>query len=302
MFWKEVVASLYPWDLLDEGLDNILDTLERDTLTNSTYLVALMHDEKRPLTDFYYPHNPQRKVYWTEDSRAYWKPNADSYADCRILPRVSDRPEIRERDWLQELIDGSRQRGMTVGAELSHTWIDKARMREELEDVRQRDIFGAAIDGHMCPNHPDVRAYGTALYLDLATHYDIDFIQTCMLGFYPGGRQPWAGSGAGEAMRLLNITTGGCFCQHCQASAEARGLNWQAIADRLRWFAEGFNRYNHRQSFELRQLQESSTTATALLAELPELYAFLRFRTSSLTGFPITHVLSAPLQTGGEYR
>ncbi|MCJ7551885.1 MAG: hypothetical protein MUQ30_19625 [Anaerolineae bacterium] len=285
MFWKEVVASLYPWDLLDEGLDNILETLERDTLTNSTYLVALMHDEKRPLTDFYYPHNRRRKVYWTEDSRAYWRPSAASYAGCRIKPRVSDRPEIRERDWLQELIDGSRRRGMSVGAELSHTWIDKIRMREELEDVRQRDIFGARIDGHMCPNHPDVRAYGTALYLDLATHYDVDFIQTCMVGFFPGGRQPWAGSGAGESMRLLNIATGGCFCQHCQASAEAQGLNWPVVADRLRWFAEGFNRYNHRQSFELRLLQESSTTATALLAELPELYAFLRFRTSSLTGF-----------------
>ena len=66
MYWKEIVASLYPWDLLDEGLDAILDVLERDALVNSTYLVALMHDEKRPLTDFYYPHNPRRKVYWTE--------------------------------------------------------------------------------------------------------------------------------------------------------------------------------------------------------------------------------------------
>ena len=74
MFWREVVASLYAWDLLDEGLEPILDTLQRETLTNSTYLVALMHDEKRPLTDLYYPHNPRRKVYWTEDSRAYWVP------------------------------------------------------------------------------------------------------------------------------------------------------------------------------------------------------------------------------------
>ena len=125
MYWKEVVASLYAWDLLDEGLDAILDTLERDTLTNSTYLVALMHDEKRPLTDFYYPHNPKRKVYWTEDSRAYWRPNLETYSDCRIQPLVSDRPEIRERDWLQEqhgcdryleqMRDWSQQRGRQAG-------------------------------------------------------------------------------------------------------------------------------------------------------------------------------------------
>lgn len=285
MYWKEVVASLYAWDLLDEGLDTILDTLERDALVNGTYLVALMHDEKRPLTDFYYPHNPKRKVYWTEDSRAYWSPTPDSYRESRIKPRVSDRAEIRERDWLQELIDGSRRRGMTVGAELSHTWIDKARMKDELADVRQRDITGAPIDGRMCPNHPDVRAYGRALYLDLATHYDVDFIQTCLVGFFAGTRQPWSGSGASEVMRLLNITTGGCFCEHCRAAAEREGIDWGAMVDRLRWFAEGFTYANHRQSFEMRLLAESSTTATALLAEVPELYAFLRFRTSSLTSF-----------------
>ena len=74
MYWREVVASLYAWDLLDEGLEHMLDVLQRETLTNSVYLVALMHDEKRPLTDFYYPHNPRRKVYWTEDSRPTGRP------------------------------------------------------------------------------------------------------------------------------------------------------------------------------------------------------------------------------------
>ena len=50
MHWREVVASPYAWDLLDECLENILDVLEREARTNSTYLVALMHDEKRPLS------------------------------------------------------------------------------------------------------------------------------------------------------------------------------------------------------------------------------------------------------------
>lgn len=72
MYFKEVVASLYPWDLLDEGTEHVLDVLEQETRTNSVYLVALMHDEKRPLTDYYYPHNPRRRIHWTEDSRAYW--------------------------------------------------------------------------------------------------------------------------------------------------------------------------------------------------------------------------------------
>jgi len=285
MYWKEVVASLYPWDLADEGLERILDTLERETLTNSTYLVALMHDEKRPLTDFYYPHNPRRKVYWTEDSRAYWVPRPEAYAQSRIKPRTTDNPELQGRDWLQKLIDGSRRRGMTVGAELSHTWVDKERTREELADCVQQDIYGERFDQQICFNHPDVRAYGIALYVDLARHYEIDFLQTCVRGFNPGRRQPWTSSGSPELQRLTGIALGGCFCEHCRAAAERTGIDWGAMVSRLQWIAEGYDRYNHRQAFELNLLVNSSTTATALLAEIPELYAFLRFRTDSLTEF-----------------
>lgn len=285
MYWKEVVASLYAWDLLDEGLEHILDVLQEETLTNSTYLVALMHDEKRPLTDFYYPHNPRRSVYWTEDSRAYWMPNPDSYRDSRIKPRTSDNSELAGRDWLNELIVGSRRRGMSVGAELSHTWIDKARTRAELADVVQVDIYGKPFDQQICFNNPDVRAYGVALYVDLAAHYDIDFVQTCVRGFNPGRVQPWASSASSELQRLTGVTLGGCFCPHCRAAAEKRGLHWSELVSRLKWIADGYDRYNHRQAFDLDLLWQSSTTSTALLAEIPELYEFIKFRCDSITDF-----------------
>jgi hypothetical protein len=285
MYWREVVASLYPWDLLDEGLEHILDTLQTETLTNSTYLVALMHDEKRPLTDFYYPHNPRRKVYWTEDSRAYWIPDPVAYRESRVKPRLTDNPELQGHDWLQELIEGSRQRGMTVGVELSHTWIDKERTRNELADCVQRDIDGNLLDQQICFNNPDVRAYAAALYTDLISHYDIDFIQTCVRGFNPGRTQPWMASQSSELQRLTGIALGGCFCSHCRAAAEKQGIDWEAMLSRLRWMAEGYDRYNHRQAFEMSLLWHSSMTSTALLAEVPELYAFLRFRISSLTAF-----------------
>ena len=287
MIWREVVASLYAWDLLDEGLEHILDVLQRETLTNCTYLVALMHDEKRPLTDYYYPHNPRRKVYWTEDSRAYWKPDPDAYRDSRIKPRLSDNEELQGRDWLQELIDGSRERGMGTGAELSHTWLDKERAADEFADCVQRDIHGRPFDQQICFNHPDVRAYGIALYVDLAANYDVDFVQTCVRGFNPGRaagptQVPFASN---EVQRLTGVTLGGCFCAACRAAAERRGLHFDAIVDRLRWIADGYDRYKARQAFDLNLLWHSTTTATALLAEIPELYQFLKFRTDSITEF-----------------
>jgi len=291
MYFKEVVASLYAWDLLDEGVEHALDVLQREAGVNSTYLVALMHDEKRPLTDFYYPHNPRRRVYWTEDSRAYWRPREESYAESRIKPRLSDRSELRDRDWLAILVEASRKRGMTVGAELSHTWIDKERARGELLDCVQRDIRGRPFDSQICFNHPDVRAYAKALYVDLAVNYDIDFVMTCVRGFNPGHEAPVhgvdtrTGPDDAELRRLIGVTLGGCFCRHCAAAAERRGLDWSALTERLAWIADGFDRYNHRQAFDLALLLSGSAGATSLLVEVPELHVFLAFRVASLTEF-----------------
>lgn len=286
MIFREVVASLYAWDLLDEGLDHMLDVLERETLTNSVYLVALMHHEKRPLTDFYYPHNPRRKVYWTEDSRAYWRPDPDSYKHSRIKPRLSDNAEMQGRDWLQELIDGGRKRGMTTGVELSHSWVDAEQAAAEYPDCLQRDIYGRPLGELLCPNHLDLRAYGIALYVDLVTHYDVDYIQTCLRLFSPGrALAPAAPFASAEAARLAGLSLGGCFCEQCGAAAARRGLDWQAIVDRLRWLADGFDSHNARQAFDLRLLLHGSTSATELVAEIPELYEFVRFRCESVTSF-----------------
>src|ERR1017187_9603031 len=57
----EVSASLYPWDLHDEGIEHILDNLQQMSAVNSVYLLGIMHYEIRPLTSPAFPHNPARK-------------------------------------------------------------------------------------------------------------------------------------------------------------------------------------------------------------------------------------------------
>jgi len=129
VIFKEVSARLFPWDFVDQDPDAILDTLETEAWVNSFYPVILMHDEKRPLSEFYYPHNPRRKVYWTEDSRATWHFDPAYYAESRIKPLPSEDAELVDTDWVQFSVDLARRRGMKAGVELSHPWVDKHRLK-----------------------------------------------------------------------------------------------------------------------------------------------------------------------------
>ena len=98
----EVSASLYAWDLHDEGIEKILDHLQQMSAVDPVYLVALMHYERRPLTSPEFPHNPVRKMWQAEDSRAYWLPDMKRYG--RIKPRLSDFDWLNQTDWLRTLV------------------------------------------------------------------------------------------------------------------------------------------------------------------------------------------------------
>jgi hypothetical protein len=215
----EVTASLYPWDLHDEGIEPVLDNLQSMASVNSVYLVALMHHEKRPLTSPTFPHNPVRQTWFAEDSRCYWHPHRSLYG--KITPRESDFAWISDTDWLDALTRAARKRDLKTGAELSHTLVDRQRIDAQFSTCIQRDIHGqphSIVGGtfHLCPNNPDAMQYTLALYRDLIANYDIDFVQTCTIPLMRGG-----------------VDAGGCFCDSCMAAAQKQHVNLKKIQAEL---------------------------------------------------------------------
>jgi hypothetical protein len=277
VFFSEISASLYAWDVADEGIGRILDNLQEMTRCNSVYLIGLMHYEKRPLTDFFYPHNPVRKSYCPEDSRAYWRPEMVRYG--RIKPITSERDFLKDRDWLQAVIDAVRLRGMRTGVEVSHTIVDGERAAGELADCIQRNIYGERIGKLVCPNNADVREYVRALFADLAANYDVDYIQTCLIPFK-------SGSDPGQpAARVLAAVLGGCWCDSCAAAADRAGLDWDSLRSELMPLADVLARGGPEGARERRLLGSCNTTETAVLLQTPALYEWLRFRVNSMTSF-----------------
>ncbi|MDP6381029.1 MAG: hypothetical protein QF662_06760, partial [Phycisphaerae bacterium] len=235
MFINEISASLYAWDLADEGIERILDNLQEMTCCNSVYLIGLMHHEKRPLTDFFYPHNPVRKTYFPEDSRAYWHPDLEYYKDSSIKPRTSERDLLKDTDWMSVLIKAARKRGMKTGVELSHTFLDRERAEGELADCIQQDIYGTRFGQFICVNNPEARRYATSLFVELVSRYDLDYIQTCLVP-YLAGRSPRGASSA--AGKVMGVALGACFCPHCAKAAGEAGLDFEKIKSDLLTLAD----------------------------------------------------------------
>jgi len=277
MFFSEISASLYPWDLADEGIERILDNLQEMTGANSVYLIALMHHEKRPLTDYFYPHNPVRKTYMPEDSRAYFRPDPKFYG--RIKPRTSERDFLKKTDWLKLCVEASRKRGLKTGVELSHTLVDSGRAEREFADCIQHDIYGDRIGKFVCLNNLDVREYVVGLFSDLTTNYDVDYVQTCLVPFSSGRNH------SHPAKRLVGATLGGCFCASCRKAAKDAGLDLEALRKALLPLADSIARPGLEQAHEMALLEASNASETEILLQVPELHEWLIFRRDSLSGF-----------------
>lgn len=288
MIWKELTTGIYPWDMHDEGIERILDNLQQVVGCNAAYMLALMHHEKRPPYENYYPHNPVRKYFLPEDSRAYWTIHPEMYRDSRIKPKSSDVNFLKGTDWLGIFSKALRKRGMKVGAQITHTPLDVERGSSEFSDCIQRDIYGSPptmgrmTNQQLCWNNSDALNYLSSLCADIVSNYDIDMIQTSTLLFNVG---------RSNQLPLLGVALGGCFCAHCEREARSMGLDWDLIRYTVRQLADIASSSTLASSEALLLIGRGNGSETMFLMEYPALYDWLQFRCRSIAKF-FEHVSS----------
>lgn len=296
MLIKEVAASLYAWDIADEGIDTIVETLVERCMTNSIYLVGVMHHEKRPLTSLFFTHNPKRKYYLPENSRAYYRLDMESFKNTKLKPMFTERTFLQGTDWLDVVVNAARKRGLRAGVELSHTLFDTDIALRDYPDTMQRNVHGEVIGGFLgmlCSNHPDVREYQKAMFYDTVKNHDIDFIQTCLITFSGGNRvsapwffKEWMNIDKAPLGELLGMARGGCFCKNCEALARKMGYDWDLIMrdmKTLNAIANATALHNQDYLMENHLTLGSNATESLLLIEYPGLMEFLKFRIDSVT-------------------
>ena len=171
-----------------------------------------------------FPHNPHRKVHFLEGGSVFFQPDPSRYQGINLKPLVGTLAQ--RSDVLAELCREAAARTMRVRAWT--VYLHNYALGQAHPECACRNAFGDPHLTDLCPTNPQVRAYVRALTADIASkgvasvvaeslhfhglehgfHHERYFIELGAFGRY-----------------LLGL----CFCDHCLAAANVRGVQAQRL-------------------------------------------------------------------------
>ncbi|MBI3963145.1 MAG: hypothetical protein HY335_10345 [Deinococcus sp.] len=263
---------IYPWDLMDEGIEAVLDKVQAIGL-NTVNVAAAYHAGK-----FFLPHNPRHKVYFPEDGALYFAPDLKRFKASGLEPRISRL--VADGDPLAQVTKAAQRRGLEAGA-----WVvalHNSYMGERYPKYSVENLFGDRYVNSLCPSQPKVRAYVLALVGDLGKRYDLASItveSSSFLAFDHGYHHEFFLTELGFTQRQL---LGLCFCSQCRRRAKKAGID----ADSLRRALKGdFNAEAEARAASSIPAEDDVFQFLDLVLRRPELAEFIRLRCSIVTEF-----------------
>ena len=160
---KRAGLFMYPWDFIDEGVDDLVHRV-RDLGVTRILLTSVYH-----AGFFLHPHNPRRKTHLLEDGVAYFHPTEAHYDRSPIKPAVASL--CASTDWFGRICAKVVDAGLAASA-----WtvcLHNTRLGLLHPQATVRNVYGDSYPHAMSPAHPDARAYVRALVSDLAEHYPL---------------------------------------------------------------------------------------------------------------------------------
>ncbi len=216
---------LHPWDLIDEGAEKVMNTMSEMGLSHIN--IATSYHCGR----YILPHNPKKLVYFAEEGVIYFEPLSEFFTNTKLKPRRSQK--YIDYDVLKIATEYAKSYDLRV-----NSWtvcLHNYELVRQNPDVAVQDPFGNIDENFMCPNNPDARRYITGLVCNLASSYDLDFIQLESVAF-PWGLQHFDHHETfGVYVHpILSYLYSTCYCQHCEAKAKEYGINLSAAKNKAR--------------------------------------------------------------------
>src|SRR6266581_8180994 len=205
-------------------MDAVLDNVSKRAGLGGITMAAAYHHGRDV-----FPHNPARKVHFLEGGTVFFRPDPTRYQGRVLQPLVSKLAQ--KSDVLADLCHDAAARSLRVRAWT--VYLHNYALGEAHPECASRNAFGDPHLTDLCPSNPRVRAYVTALTSDIASrgvasvvaeslhfhglehgfHHERYFIELGAFGRY-----------------LLGL----CFCDHCIAAAEKRGVQAEPLQEAVR--------------------------------------------------------------------
>ncbi len=246
----------YPWDLLDEGLTDVLDCLrDRIGATGLTLIVAT--DE---MEQFRPRFGVEPRIYRATGG-VYFLPNEEKYQATRLKPPVWE--QHRKMDVLAKVSEECASRQLDLRVSINPLLC--RRLVGKHPEAACKNAYGIATRNALCPGNPDVRQYVLSLVGDLSGYDDVSAIVIEDVqrppATDPGPHVQALAMFDTDVADLLNV----CFCESCLQGAERDGIDGQAA---LRCVRSALDRLSSR-------VNPQGWTLADLLADNPSIAHYI---------------------------
>ncbi len=215
---------LHPWDLAEDGVENVFAWCVSAGL-NAVTLAATYHHGW-----FLHPHSRSHRAFMTEGSVAYFNLAENLWSRKELRPSVAKL--CAEKDWFAEAGRYAEKFGLkliswTVGCHNSKLGL-------AYPHLTQQNVYSDRLPHALCPVQPAVRHYLLTLCRDLALNHPLWAIQLEAFG--------WMGfvHGHHHERDLVGLTAleqelmGMCVCSACRAAASDIGVDVERVVQSVR--------------------------------------------------------------------
>ena len=222
------LITAYPWDLVDEGIDTVLDRLQGEVGVTGLSLWASVP----PVTQLR-SRNVSPRVFRTSGGLCF-PPSTEYYNDTRCKPVIADR--IPGRGPLRKIADACASRGLHLRLIVSAAATGGVAQRHP--EMACKNVFDDSSETSICLANPDVQSYLCDIVADVSSNYGPAEVS---LAYYVLAWPEAFGQGLGVGVTLPDADRSLlslCFCEFCHQKATAAGVDVAATAQTTRMILE----------------------------------------------------------------
>ena len=209
------LMSAYPWDLIDDDLDAVLDRLNGEIGVSGLSVWAALPPQTRLR-----PRAVQPRLFRTRGG-LFFHADADRYASTRCKPAVSH--WVKAKRPLRRIADAVAERGMELRLAVSAA--RTGRLALQHPDMSCKNLFGSPSNQSVCLANPDVQAFLVSLVTELSEVYAPAAVTVSDFHLV------WTEAFERDLVQSVPLDDGErtllsvCFCESCRQGATQAGVD-----------------------------------------------------------------------------